>query len=108
MTGISMFYQYGQNNSDALPVDRYVGAGLTAFGLIGNRLDDSIGVGAAFAWLNQKSYARPTELMYQAYYQAKIISDVYLEPVLSYIPTPGTEPHLPPAFAGTLRLIVLF
>lgn len=107
-SGISAFYQYGKNNSQALPVNRYVGVGFTAFGLIHHRLDDSIGVGASLSWLNQNTYTQPTELMYQAYYQAKIMTGIYLEPVLSYIPTPGASPNLPPAWAGTLRLIVLF
>jgi porin len=107
-SGISAFYQYGSNNSQALPVNRYVGGGLTAFGLVHNRLDDSIGIGASLSWLNQNTYVRSTELMYQAYYQAKIMTGIYLEPVLSYIPTPGASANLPPAWAGTLRLIVLF
>lgn len=107
-SGISMFYQYGNNNSQALPINRYIGGGFTAFGLIPSRLDDSMGVGTAFSWLNQHSYDRPTELMYQAYYQAKIMTGFYLEPVLTYIPTPGAGVNLPPAWAGTLRAIVLF
>ncbi len=46
--------------------------------------------------------------MYQIYYQAKVITDVYLEPVLSCIPTPGHLNAVKPAWAGTLRGIVLF
>lgn len=107
-SGISAFYQYGNNHSQVLSVNRYVGGGLTAFGLIHHRLDDSIGVGASLSWLNQNTYTRTTELTYQAYYQAKIVNGIYLEPVLTYIPTPGASANLPPAWAGTLRLIVLF
>ncbi|HAU1839042.1 TPA: porin, partial [Legionella pneumophila] len=45
--------------------------------------------------------------MFQIYYQAKLFNFIYLEPVLSYIPTPGQSSHLNPASAGTLRAIVL-
>lgn len=107
-SGVSSFYQYSVNNSKVLPMKRSVGAGLTAFGLIANRAADSIGAGVSYVWLNQRSTARPTELMYQIYYQAKIMSDIFLEPVLSYIPTPGQSESYSPAWAGTIRAIVLF
>ncbi|MBI2786528.1 MAG: carbohydrate porin [Legionella longbeachae] len=106
-SGISAFYQYSINNSSALPMKQSVGAGLTAFGLVANREADSIGGGFSLAWLNHRSTNQPTELMYQIYYQAKIITNIYLEPALSYIPNPGQNANLPPAFAGTIRAIVL-
>lgn len=84
------------------------GAGLTAFGLIANREEDSIGAGVSYACLNQRSTNRPTETMVQVYYQAKVMTDIYLEPALSYIPTPGQEKSLSPAWAGTVRAVVLF
>lgn len=107
-SGLSVFYQYGINDSSALPMNKYVGAGLTASGLVGNRLNDSMGIGSALAWLNQSSFDRKTELMFQAYYQAQIFQGFYLEPALSYIPTPGTDNDLKPAWAGTVRAILLF
>ena len=85
-----------------------MGGGLTGFGLIRNRLNDSMGIGAALSWLNQNSFTRRTELMFQTYYQVQMMKDLYLEPVLSYIPTPGAGTNLNPAWAGTLRAIVLF
>lgn len=106
-SGISGFYQYGINNSRVLPMKQSVGAGLTAFGLVANREADSIGVGFSLAWLNQRITNRKTELMFQIYYQAKLLKFIYLEPVLSYIPTPGQSRQLNPATAGTLRAIVL-
>ncbi|KTC79729.1 Carbohydrate-selective porin, OprB family [Legionella cherrii] len=106
-SGISAFYQYGINNSSVLPMKQSVGGGLTLFGLIAHREGDSLGAGFSLAWLNQRITDRSSELMYQIYYQAKIINNIYLEPVLSYIPTPGQNANLPPAFAGTLRAIVL-
>lgn len=46
--------------------------------------------------------------MYQIYYQAKLFTGIYLEPVLSYIPTPGQNENFHSVLAGTLRAIVLF
>lgn len=107
-SGISAFYQYGGNNSGVLPVTQFAGAGFTIFGLFPNRVDDSMGVGTALAWLNQHSFSRRTESIYQAYYQAECMKGIYLEPVLSYIPTPGALPHLNASWAGTVRLIIQF
>lgn len=108
ISGISSFYQYSINNSSVLPMKQSIGGGLTAFGLVGNREDDSIGAGVSLAWLNAKSTNRSSELMYQIYYQAKVMRGIYLEPALSYIPTPGQRADLSPAFAGTIRAIILF
>lgn len=108
ISGVSAFYQYSINNSSSLPMKRSLGAGLTAFGLIANRHNDSIGAGVSLAWLNARSTPRTTELMYQIYYQAKLLTDIYLEPALSYIPTPGQNENLRSAFAGTIRAIALF
>jgi len=108
ISGISGFYQYSINNSSVLPMKQSLGAGLTAFGLIANREDDSMGIGVSLAWLNSRVTERSTELMYQVYYQAKLLTGIYLEPALSYIPTPGQNINFSPAFAGTIRAIVLF
>lgn len=107
-SGISTFFQYGINNSNALPINQYTGAGLTAFGLTPCRPDDSMGFGTAFSWLNHNFYPRRTELMFQVYYQAKVIKAFYLEPAISYIPTPGASSSLNPDWAATLRAMLLF
>ncbi|MBP9743090.1 MAG: carbohydrate porin [Burkholderiales bacterium] len=107
-SGISMYFQYGINNSDALPMPQYGGAGLTFFGLIPHRPYDSFGAGFALSQLNPNSFTNYSEMMYQGYYQLQVIRGVYLEPALSYIPDPGASSDYPPAFAGTLQLIVLF
>ncbi|TAL59150.1 MAG: porin [Legionella sp.] len=106
-SGISGFYQYGINNSRVLPMRQSIGAGLTAFGLVAQREADSIGAGFSLAWLNQRITNRKTELMFQIYYQAKLFKFIYIEPVLSYIPTPGQSNQLNPVIAGTVRAIVL-
>ncbi len=107
VSGVSGFYQYGISNSDVLPMTKSVGGGLTAFGLVPHRLEDSLGAGVSLAWLNQRITSRKTELMYQVYYQAQVFKFLYLEPVLSYIPTPGQSEQLRPTTAGTLRAIIL-
>lgn len=107
ISGISAFYQLSINNSSVLSMKRSIGAGFTLFGLIANREGDSLGAGFSLAWLNHRITSRSSELMYQIYYQAKLMTNVYLEPALSYIPSPGQDNHLPPAFAGTVRAIVL-
>ncbi|OGT52800.1 MAG: porin [Gammaproteobacteria bacterium RIFCSPHIGHO2_12_FULL_42_13] len=106
--GISIFYQLGQSNSYSLPMEKYVSGGFTGFGLIPHRENDTFGMGAALTALNQKSFDRRTELILQAYYQAFVTTGIYLEPALTYIPTPAISKNLNAAWAGTLRAIVLF
>jgi porin len=107
-SGISGFFQFGANNSDTLPVNQYFGSGLTAFGLVPGRSQDSAGAGVACSWLNGNIFHRSSELMFQVYYQAHIVAATYVEPAISYIPTPGTNPDLDAAWATTLRVTVLF
>jgi porin len=107
-SGISGFVQFGVDNSDTLPIDHYFGAGLTEFGLVPHRAKDSAGVGLAWSSLNQNIFKRDSELMLQAYYQAHVTHGIFFEPAISYIPTPGADPHLDAAWALTLRAICLF
>ncbi|MGH8429468.1 MAG: carbohydrate porin, partial [Solimonas sp.] len=88
--------------------NQYYGAGITGFGLIGNRERDSMGVGVGFSRLNPNLFARPSELMVQAYYQAHVFDATFLQPTITYIPTPGLSPTTPGALTTTLRLTVLF
>src|SRR5262249_9716299 len=106
-SSISVFYQVGANDSRTMPITQYYGAGVTGFGLVGERTLDSVGLGVAVARLNPALFDRPTELMFQAYYQAHLFGATYLQPTISYIPTPGLSPDLPGALTTTLRLTVL-
>lgn len=96
------FMQYGINNSRVLPVNQYVGGGISGFGLIPYRPKDSIGMGIAVSWLNTPYVgsvnpvsAAPAlntsnmQFMTQFYYQAQLIGDVYFTPAFTYIPNPG-------------------
>ena len=105
---ISIFMQFGANNADTLPVKDYFGLGLTGFGLVPLRPDDSIGVGMAQSWLNPNLFHRPSELMFQGYYQVHLYAGAFFQPAVSYIPTPGANPDLPGAWAVTFRFTLLF
>jgi porin len=107
-SGITTFFQFGASNAQTPPINQYYGAGLTGFGLIGDRALDSMGFGAALSRLNPVLFARPYELMFQAYYQAHLYAATFLQPTVSFIPTPGAAPDLPPTLTTTLRLTVLF
>jgi porin len=107
-SSVSVFYQFGANNSETLPITQYYGAGVTGFGLIADRERDSMGMGFGLSRLNPNLFARSSELMFQAYYQAHLFAATFLQPTISYIPTPGASPTLPGALTTTLRLTVLF
>ena len=107
-SSISVFYQVGANNSQTMPMTQYYGAGITGFGLVGSRESDSMGVGVGLTKLNPNLCERQYELMFQAYYQAHLLSAIFLQPTVTYIPTPGASPDTPGALATTLRLTLLF
>lgn len=106
--GVSTFFQVGDNQSRTLPVNRYFGMGFTGFGLVPSRPNDSMGIGTALSWLNPNIFQRRSELMFQGYYQARIANGLYLQPTLTYIPTPGASPDYNSAWVTTLRLTLLF
>ncbi|MGA2053002.1 MAG: carbohydrate porin, partial [Opitutales bacterium] len=105
---VSVFYQFGINDSKTLLVTDYVGAGLTGFGLIPGRPEDSIGGGLGQSWLNKNVFNRSSQLMLQTYYQAHIYGGLFLQPTLSYIPTPAASNTYSAAWAFTMRLTFLF
>ena len=120
-SGVSLYYQLGANNSNALEFRQYFGTGLTAFGLVPGRKHDSFGYGLAWAFLNGDPNAgtffspglpgtklRTNELMMQWYYQMALRPGAYFQPALTYIPNPGARPGVPGAFAVTVRLTLLF
>ena len=105
---ISTFFQFGVNNSETLPVNQNFGMGLTGFGLVPHRSEDSMGVGMAWSWLNPNLFDRSSELMFQGYYQAHLFAGTFFQPAVSYIPTPGASADLGSAWALTFRFTVLF
>lgn len=107
-SGITSFFQFGINNSDTMPVNRYVGAGLTGFGLVPGRARDSMGAGLAVSWLNEHLGFRSDEVILSAYYQAHVVGDIYFQPTVTYVPNPGQSRDLSPVTAITMRITALF
>jgi porin len=108
-SSISVFYQFGVNDSQTLPVNQYYGAGITGFGLIGTRERDSMGFGVGLSRPNPNLFVRSTEVILQAYYQAHLFAAVFLQPTVSYIPSPGAAvASAPGVLTTTMRLTVLF
>jgi porin len=118
---VSVFYQYGVNNSKTMAVNQFVGVGATAFSIFDDRPSDSFGAGMGLSFMNHRLFYQRSELMFQTYYQAALVpKTLYLQPTITYIPTPslnnekfnplwpGSSPTLPSAFTGTLRLTGIF
>src|SRR5262249_37404419 len=91
-SGASGFYQFGANNSNALRARYYLGGGLTAFGLVPGRPDDSFGFGIAWAALNRNPqggdiffrttgphFLRSNQLMLEWYYQMKLANGCFFQ-----------------------------
>jgi porin len=111
---------------------QYVGGGLTAFGLVPARPADSFGLGLNCTWLTQGASSatifyppqtdprdvpslRPSQLMFQCYYQMKLLDGWFFQTTLTDIPTPGIPPltmehrtSFPNALAISLQVTVLF
>jgi len=106
--GVSGFFQFGVNDSDTLIANWYAGAGLTGFGLIPGRPADTIGAGVAWSRLNRNYGFRASETILAAYYQAKVVDDLFLQPVITFIPNPGARPGHGPVTALTVQTTILF
>jgi len=107
-SGVSGFYQFGINDSNTLIAHRYLGLGATGFGLIPHRPADTVGVGLAWSWLNQNRGFRTSETILAAYYQAKILDNLFVETVLTFVPNPGATPNHDASTALTLQTTILF
>jgi porin len=107
-SGISGFLQFAMTPSKTQPANEFLSGGLTAFGLVHARPDDSMGAGIAWSWLNRRFGLRSNEFMAQMYYQAPIFDGVFLQPALTYTPNPGNSPGIPGSLALTSRITVLF
>jgi porin len=107
-SGISGFYQFGINDSRTLIASRYFGIGATGFGLIPGRPADTIGIGLAWSRLNRAYGFRDTEAILAVYYQAKLVDDIFAQPVLTYVPNPGATPRHKPVTAVTVQTTILF
>ena len=97
--------------------------GLTYFGLLPGRDEDSCGFGLAYGEMTGDAKAGaiffpgdnlrttrlgPSETILTWYYQMKIRDGIFMQPNLSYIPDPAQHPGIPGALAFTLRAIIVF
>jgi porin len=106
--GVSGFVQLGANDSRTMLATRYVGLGVTAFGVVPGRPMDSLGAGVAWSRLNHNPDLRPAEALLQFYDQIRVFGSVYLQPTLTLSPNPGEKTARAPAIAFTLQSTVLF
>jgi porin len=106
--GVSGFMQLGANDSRTMIATRYVGLGLTAFGIVPGRPMDSLGAGVAWSGLNRNRDLRPNEGLLQFYDQIQVFGSLYLQPTLTLSPNPGEKSARAPAVAFTLQSTVLF
>jgi len=107
-SGITGFFQFGINDSDTRPAHTYAGVGLTGFGLVPGRPKDSVGAGVAVSWLNRNLGFRSNEVMLAAYYRMHVVGDIYLQPTVTHIPSPGQSQSFSPATAITMNVTILF
>ena len=105
---VSGFVQFGVNDSRTMIATRYAGVGVTAFGFFPGRPRDSAGAGLAWSGLNRNHGFRPDEILLQVYDQIHVVGDVYLEPALTLVPSPGDPSAHQPAIAFTVQSTVLF
>jgi porin len=119
--GLIGYLQFGHTSDHAETANNYVGAGLTAVGLLPVLPYNRVSVGMAWSQLNDGPYAglfypisvpsdstklRASELMLQVALQWTV-SFVSTNIAYTLIPTPGARPNLPAAHALTLRWIFL-
>ena len=103
-SGISGFFQFGINDSDTLPVNKYFGTGLTAFGSRARTTERHPRARASRCpGSNENLGFRSSEVMLAAYYQAHVWGDIYVQPTLTHVPNPGQSRTLSPATAISLR-----
>jgi len=101
-------------------VDRfagYIGAGLTAFGLISGRPNDELGIAAAMA-ANSSHYiagqqraglmVNPAEIAIELSYLAQVAPWLAVQPDLQYVIHPNTDPNLRNAMVAQLRIEMSF
>jgi porin len=124
--GLTSFFQFGATNTDLVFIHRYFGTGLTYFGPIPGRDDDSCGFGVGYGTTNgdpdaasvlftlpkgtslRETQLGRDEILLSWYYQMKIRDGIYFQPNLTEVVDPGRHAGIPDAFAITLRLLALF
>jgi porin len=121
--GLGAFYQFGASNNDITPTQRYFGCGLTYYGPLPRRDNDSAGFAMGWGKMTDdpnagKIYFRgygpgpaplgSQEVILTWYYQIDAGNGLYLQPNLTYIPDPARVPGTPAALPLTFQAVMLF
>lgn len=108
--GLTGWIQLAATDSDFISTHRFIGTGLTYFGPIHGRDNDSAGFAFAYGKMNANPAANlgRQETIYSWYYQYQVSPNCFFQPNLTYISTPADSPGADDVFAVTFRAIVLF
>jgi len=108
--GLFTWAQFSATDSDFIETHRFFGTGLTYFGPIDGRDNDSAGFAFAYGKMNTDPAANlgRQESIYTWYYQYQLSPNCYLQPNVTYISTPASRPGLDDVLALTLQAMVLF
>lgn len=121
--GLGAFYQFGTTNNDRTFVQQFFGCGLTYFGLLPGRDNDSLGFAMGWGKMTNDPNAGKAffsgygpgpaplganETILTWYYQIQVRDGLFLQPNLSYIPDPARIPGTPSAFPLTIQAVMLF
>ena len=121
--GLNGYYQFGSTNNDVVFTQRFFGGGLTYFGALPRRDNDSLGFAMAWGQMTNDPNAGkvffngygpgpapvgPHEVILTWYYQIQVRDGMFLQPNLTYIPDPARVPGTPGAFPFTIQAVVLF
>ncbi|MCT0252516.1 MULTISPECIES: carbohydrate porin [unclassified Synechocystis] len=110
--GIVGFVQGGWNSSNTALIHSSLGFGLTFIAPFGDRPLDSYGFGFSWARLNANPLAgygfNSYETMVQFYAQYHLVGNLFIQPVLTVLPTPGSVGASGPSVSGTVQLTFPF
>lgn len=107
-TALDGYVRYGVANEDLNPLDRYVGAGIVATGLVPGRPDDQAGFAIAHARFGSparrvRGDAERHETTLELTYSAQVTDWLRLQPDIQYVINPGGRPDLGNALVVGLR-----
>ncbi|MDB5322098.1 MAG: Carbohydrate-selective porin [Phycisphaerales bacterium] len=109
--GIDVFLQYGYADASVSPVQHHVGVGLTWTGIVPNRDDDVLGLGASWVRFSDRrgaNFDTDSELAVELFYKLKLTPWLSVKPDLQYVHNPGGVAARNDALVASVRLVVDF
>jgi len=121
--GLGGYYQFGTTNNDIVFTQRFFGCGLTYYGPLPRRNNDTAGFAMGLGRMTNDPQAAKaffsgygpgpaplgnSETILTWYYQIELRPGMYLQPNLTYIPDPARVPNTPGAFPFTIQGVMLF